>query len=244
MRRLFLGLLTLATLSAQELRQHPDRSYKLTYAEAVAYCAQEPGWRLPTVKELFSLIHDHSDQINHASQNYWSSTDFITDPNRAWQMLNPDMDAMPMDKSNKLNALCVKKTPVHEDLRRRYEIKEGLIFDTKNSLYWQPIEHKDRRNRYNHVDAANRCASLELGGMTWRLPTLKELFSIVEYNRFNPALDKKIFKYTYPRYYWSADARGDFSNEAYVVGMKIGSVALSSKVNESFVRCVSEGKKK
>ena len=73
---------------------------------------------------------------------------------------------------------------------------------------------------------------------------MKELFNIIEFNRFDPALDKEIFEYTYSKYYWTADQLTDYSNEAYVVGFKVGSVAQSSKINESFVRCVADGTKK
>lgn len=242
MKQLFLAGFLASSLAAGELRQHPDADHLVSYDEAVAYCQEEAGWRLPTMAELFALIHDHPDTIKHASRNYWALESFTANPQMAWQMLNPDMDAKPMEKTAKMSVLCVKATPVKKDLRKRYERQKEMIYDSGKNLYWQVIERKERRNRYNHTDAANRCASLDTGGMSWRLPTLPELFSLVEYDRFDPALDKEIFQYTYPKYYWSADAPGDFSNEAYVVGMKVGSIALSSKVNESFVRCVSEGK--
>lgn len=243
MKRLLLMLATTGVVMGWDLRQNDDPNAFLTYNEAVAYCKEEPGWRLPTVEELFRLVQENSGMIKHKSRNYWAKTEFFANHEMAWQVLNPDKDVKPFEKSKKLNALCVRDTPVKADLRKRYELKKEMIVDHKQNLYWQRIERKNRRNKYNHMEAANYCASLDTGGYMWRLPTLKELFNIIEFGRFKPALDKDIFEYTYPRYYWTADQLGDFSNEAYVVGFKVGSVAQSSKVNKSFVRCVSDGKK-
>lgn len=243
MRRLLLVLGAASALFGWELKQNDNPNAFVTYDEATAYCKEEPGWRLPTVEELFRLVHDNHGLIKHTSRNYWAKTEFFPNHEMAWQVLNPDRDVKPFEKSKKLNALCVPDTPVKDDLRKRYELKKDMIIDLQQNLYWQKIERKNRRNKYNHLEAAAYCASLDAGGFTWRLPTLKEMFNIIEFDRFNPVVDKSIFRYTYPKYYWTADQLNDFSNEAYVVGFKVGSVAQSSKVNKSFVRCVSEGNK-
>lgn len=244
MKRLLLLLSAASLAFGWELKQNDDPNAFLTYDEAVAYCKEEPGWRLPTVQELFRLVHDNKDKINHKSRNYWAKTEFFANHDMAWQVLNPDRDVKPFEKSQKLLALCVRDTPIKADLRTRYKLKEHVIVDSKQNLYWQRIERKNRRNKYNHMEAATYCASLTLDGMQWRLPTTKELFNIIDFGRFNPALDKEIFEYTYARYYWTADQLSDYSNEAFVVGFKVGSVAQSSKLNKSFVRCVSEGAEK
>ena len=244
MRRLLLLAAMAGVLFGWDLKQNENPNAFLSYDEAVAYCKEEPGWRLPTVQELFRLVHDNTDLIQHKSRNYWAKTEFFPNREMAWQVLNPDNDVKPFEKTKKLNALCVRDTPIKEDLRNRYELKEHVIIDRQQNLHWQRIERKDRRNKYTHPAAANYCANLELDGMLWRLPTMKELFNIIDFGRFDPAIDKEIFEYTYSKYYWTGDQLGDYSNEAYVVGFKVGSVAQSSKVNESFVRCVSDGTKK
>ena len=65
--------------------------------------------------------------------------------------------------------------------------KDGTITDTKTRLMWQavtPIESMSWQ------DARKYCKSLELAGYRdWRLPTINELISIVEYSRSWPALN-------------------------------------------------------
>jgi hypothetical protein len=243
MKRLILLLGTVSLLIGWELKQNENPKPLFTYDEAAAFCAETPGWRLPTIGELFRLVHDNSEQILHKSRNYWAKTELFSNPGFAWQVLNPDKDAKPLPKSEKLNALCVPDTPVRSDLRTRYELKEKWIVDHGQNLLWQRIDRKERRTRYNHFEAAKECASMNTGGLQWRLPTLTELFHTVDFSRTDPAIDKAVFEYTYAKYYWTSDQLSDFSNEAYVVGFKVGSVAQSSKKNESFVRCVTEGKK-
>ncbi len=238
-----LTLISFATLlQAVQLKQTENPNDFKTYEQAVAFCQEEPGWRLPTYRELFSVITQHPKEIHHQKRNYWSRTEFFPDRSMAYQLLSPDLDAKPVPKTEKLQVLCIKDTPVHDDLRERFDVKETMIYDRTQNLYWQQIPHTERRNKYTHFEAGEYCAKLDLGGMQWRLPTVAEWVSVLDFSRFDPVLDKDVFKYTYSRYYWTEDTLSDFSNEAFVVGMKVGSIAQSSKVNRSFVRCVSKGK--
>ena len=241
-RLLLLALISLEALFGIDLKQTEGPNDFKTHAQAVKFCQEEPGWRLPTYRELFRLMTQYPKEITHHNRNYWTGTDFYPDRSMAYQLLVPDMDAKPVTKNEKLLVLCVKNTPVHDDLRERFDVQETMIYDKVQNLYWQQTTRQERRNKYTHFEAANYCAALDLEGKEWRLPTVAEWVSVLDFERFDPVLDKDVFLYTYSRYYWTSDGLSDFSNEAYVVGMKVGSIAMSSKVNRSFVRCVAKGK--
>ena len=53
--------------------------------------------------------------------------------------------------------------------------------------------------------ALSYCEGLPLGGKTdWRLPNIKELESLTDDARYNPAIDTNFFPNAYASYYWSS----------------------------------------
>lgn len=71
----------------------------------------------------------------------------------------------------------------------RYVIGDTTVRDTKTGLEWQ-----------RHVDSASSrvrpiayCQALTLAGGGWRAPNVKELLTLVDPTRFNPAMDPKAF---------------------------------------------------
>ena len=75
----------------------PNTSLFTTWQDALSYCETEnysgyPGWRLPTIKELQSLVDfsQHNPSVNPVyfsnmdSSFYWSSTTETSDMSRAW----------------------------------------------------------------------------------------------------------------------------------------------------------------
>jgi hypothetical protein len=57
--------------------------------------------------------------------------------------------------------------------------------DAKTGLSWQQAPGA----KATQADATTYCAGLNLAGTGWRLPTMKELETIVDDSRFNPAID-------------------------------------------------------
>jgi hypothetical protein len=240
-KNLLATLFLSSSLFALEIKELDNATQEMSFNEANHFCTKIKGWRLPTAKELFRLFSDHTYEIKNQNRNYWSSTEYKGSKKKAWQVLHPDRDTSPMDKKSKLLALCVKDSTPKELNKNRFEIlKNGLINDKQQKLYWQPLNRKDSRIRYNFTQAREHCYSLKMEGRSWRLPSLDEYFNVIDFSRTKPAIDKKIFKKTVFRYYWTNDFIENYNNEAYVVGLKIGTVATSSRENSSFVRCVSE----
>ncbi len=76
----------------------------------------------------------------------------------------------------------------------------------------------------------------------WRLPNRKELQSLVDRSRYNPALPSgHPFTGVQSFYYWSSSSFAYNTYNAWLVGMKYGYVDGSGKGNYSYVWPVRAG---
>ena len=101
-----------------------------------------------------------------------------------------------------------------------------------NNLEWQVAE----TGRMTWDDAVKYAASL---GDGWRLPTVTELVSLIDYENFDPAIDTTIFPDCCYKY-WSGSPYAYYSNYACYVSFVYGAVNYYYKTNLYYVRCVRE----
>jgi hypothetical protein len=124
-----------------------------------------------------------------------------------------------------------------------------VVMDNNNGLMWQ---QQDDDNVYNWYQASgtynsnynpstkNVCGSLSLGGYTdWRLPTLKELLSIIDYSipLPGPVVSSTFFPNTKSSYYWSSTPCAGATNLAWGVHFANGWVGWGI-TDALYVRCV------
>jgi hypothetical protein len=76
------------------------------------------------------------------------------------------------------------------------------------------------------------------GAGDWRLPTRKELLSIVDNGRFNPAVDTGHFPNTPASNYWSSSTYADQPGAAWQVNFRYGEVNPDDKGQGAHVRLV------
>ncbi len=65
---------------------------------------------------------------------------------------------------------------------RTVDNKNGTLTDKKTGLTWELCKMEDCSD-YDYFDAKERCDSLRLAGRKWRLPTMKELITIYDYDK-------------------------------------------------------------
>lgn len=115
---------------------------------------------------------------------------------------------------------------------------DNTITDSKTGLTW--MKEDDGKER-NHKDAIAYCENNEakLPGEGWRLPTVEELFSLIDFSRHHPAMDPMFKVPEYP-WYWSSTPYAYGSGSAWVVYFDDGSVGWGSIGSECCVRPVRQ----
>ena len=105
---------------------------------------------------------------------------------------------------------------------------DGTITDTSTGLMWQKATAP---GTYTWEQALTYCENLTLpaGGYSdWRLPNRNELQSIVDYSRYNPAIDTTFFPDTVASAYWSSTTYAYDTNDAWYRGLHNGYVTATT----------------
>jgi hypothetical protein len=120
----------------------------------------------------------------------------------------------------------------------------GIVTDSETGLQWQDdySDNGDVIKSANWKDAINYCENeLALGGHNdWRLPNKNELLSIVDYTKYNPAIDDS-FQNKTSSLYWSSTTGVDHTSYAWVVYFGHGGSGYGHKSYDNHVRCVRSG---
>ena len=116
---------------------------------------------------------------------------------------------------------------------------KNVVVDLNTGLMWQQTIPTTTRN---WSAAGSYCSGLTYAGYDdWRLPTPKELLTIVDNSRYNPAIDTTYFPNTPSNYFWSSSTfvfLTDYADYAWDVGFSYGNVRNDDKSNTFYVRCV------
>lgn len=210
--------------------QTPNNLQKVTYAqtEGIADALAQGGytdWRVPTIKELYSLIDfrgktgmsaldgipyidmdyfdfiygDESQGERHIDAQYWSATQYVsTTMNGAITNFGVNFAdgrikgyglTDPFNQPMKQFLRCVRGNPQY-GVNDFVDNGDGTITDLASGLSWIQIDsgslNAGPRNdgTLNWQEALDWAENLSYGGYDdWRLPSAKELQSIVDYSR-------------------------------------------------------------
>ena len=202
------------------------------------------NWRVPTIKELWYLTNlDRSNPVADTyiwnymkSAEYWSSTD-VTFYGEEDNMRTIDFStgeeswAIKDYKYSQVYVRCVSGdynyTPT---LKRDNENK--IVTDSRNHLIWQDGEVIVERY---YTEAQEYCDGLIFAGYSdWRLPTIRELYSIVDpYRNSEPYIYRTFFN-SKNGDYTSSDSSG---NSLWSIDFERGKIGSS---RNSYIRCVRE----
>ena len=201
-------------------------------------------WRLPTSKELRGIVDygrfnpsiDTAYFPQTVASCYWSSTPYANGIDVAWCMNFLYGFGSHGDKS--LDN-CVRAVRGEQTQSAFTDNADGTVTDTSSGLMWQQATAP---GTYTWTQALSYCDGLSLGGHTdWRLPTIKELDSIVDLMRFNPSSDTSYFPDTVASYYWSSTTSAGNAADALSMFFYSGYGKDDAKSYSDYVRAVRGG---
>ena len=115
---------------------------------------------------------------------------------------------------------------------------KSVVNDTKTGLMWQDDAVG---SSMNWSTAITTCENLTLGGYSdWRLPNIRELKSIADRTRANPAISPN-FTAIASDFYWSSTTVASNSRYEWGVYFGYGNGDTNVKVYRHYVRCVRAG---
>jgi len=239
--------------NASELTWTEDASpSKLTWEEATTYCnmltTAGKMWRLPTRLELIGLA-DYG-VTNPAVTAYpptdaffyWSS-DVAPASAEAW-LVGLDIEggahradaSLDMELGAEIHARCVsgQASPPQGFVPA---CGGEVVVDGRTGLLWERETHTDM---ITWLDALDACESFVfLGYDDWRLPSIKELSTLVDEQREGPAIDPDAFPNAIAVEYWSSSPSRVAVGEAWTVHFDTGRNARKPTATTNLpVRCV------
>ncbi len=113
----------------------------------------------------------------------------------------------------------------------------GVVVDTETGLTWQ---HATAPAASDWAQAGSYCQSLALDatGSGWRLPSMKELQTIVDISRQIPAADPTAFPEAMSAQYWTSSPVAGLPSEAWVVDFRNGAARTIGQDTLNWIRCV------
>ncbi len=197
------------------------------YANAQTYCQTLElaggGWRAPKRIELLSLVDFtkkspalDSAALDGTSGYFWTSSPWVVSqieskPQLSWIVnFAEGLTSNAGDRSGEYNVRCVKGeddgvTAIPSDL---YAVEgDGEVRDQRSGLIWQ--QGDSGSTLLSLEEALDYCPKLTLGSHTWRLPSIKELSTLVHetppIDDVSPAIDTSMFPDTPENEpYWSS----------------------------------------
>lgn len=187
---------------------------ELSFEGAVNYCADsETGgycdWRLPTRIELVSLV-DFTRELPAIDRGVfsdfpdpdeqrmgWSFFSSSATATHEWRVMFHDGGSVAVQREGALagaRARCVRVQVESPPPDSRYliegEAPDDVVTDRGTGLAWQ---RSPSPQTLSFSEAQDYCNDLALGGGVWRLPSMKELQTIVDESRPSPAFDPETF---------------------------------------------------
>lgn len=116
-----------------------------------------------------------------------------------------------------------------------FRVVGETVEDRATSLTWQ---RHPPREQYTRKQAAAYCAALTLRGAGWRVPTIKELQTLVDESQVGPAIDEQAFPETQSSHFWSSSAVASFAIYTWTLNFADGTDLWFPNEDPHHVRCV------
>lgn len=222
---------------------------EMTFEQAQVYCQQLnlgafTDWRLPNAFEAFSILNqgalnpaiDLKYFTKSAAEYWWTATVQVGDSSKIWVTNagggignHPKLESISAGGTKKIHVRAVRNGMPAQLVNNRFNtLNNGTILDPNTELIWQPYNGKTLDWEGALVYAKQVSDSL---GENWRLPNIKELQSIVDYNLQQPALNKSVFNVNGSLQFWSSTTLQNQATKAWYLDSKYGITTYDVKTN-------------
>lgn len=231
-------------------------SSKVSYKEAENFCEkiQErggfDGWRVPEIKELWYIANRYKSPpslqpqfINIKSENsyshfYWSSTkvkNFEYESSNFGINFFDGYDVI-KDIEEMGSVMCVSGELGFGRVELERDDEKNVVIDSTNRVWWTD----EREEKYlKWKDAEEYCKTLFFAGVSnWRMPSVEELYSIVDHQRDDKPFVNRRFLWISPTWYWSSTKVISKPQNVFSVNFYYGSDNLSYRENRNRVICI------
>lgn len=120
-----------------------------------------------------------------------------------------------------------------------------VVFDRATGLCWAGDGNEAGCNNgatITWVNTFTYALALDFAGFTdWRMPNIKELFSIVIEALNHPVIVEPPFINTVNNVYWSATTRVDVTTKVWSTNFDTGFNSTPNKTDSYYLRCVRKG---
>ena len=198
-------------------------------------------WRLPSALELMTLVNYERlspaiDPVlfpSASSSMYWSASTDAVSTNFLWGVDFYTGQLAIAGTANEYPVRCVRNGAAGSPTLT--DNGNGTVFDRSSGLMWQQAEGGEG----NWDEALTFCEDLDLAHYTdWRLPTVKELRSLIDEGRSQPALDTGYFPEAAAAAYWSSTNYIPNAFSVWKVDFRDGIVNSDLRSSLQRIRCV------
>jgi hypothetical protein len=217
-----------------------------TYCGALGLAGHH-DWRLPAMIELVTILDTSrwdpaADPLtfpNTPSTKFWSSQTDFTNTGLGWFAILKSGGIYSGDNITRFARVrCVRGHPSCSDGDGEispYSVADDSVRDNSTGLTWQRAVAHDN---FQWQAANSFCSKLNVRGGGWRLPSLRELLTLVDLTRYDPAIDGSAFPSTPSELFWTSSPSGEPAAAAWGVNFTRGPSASASVNTKAHVRCV------
>ena len=211
------------------------------YSQAVSFCdnlelENFDDWRLPTPEELETIIDygrtpaintDVFTVPNPTSYNFWAQTGSALQSSKKWYV-NFTKGSVELDDNIAKLVRCVRGSNQLSDADFN-EVDDEIVEDSARGLSWKIIESEEG---FKWKKSLNQCKNL---GSGWRLPSINELASLLDYSLYHPASDFPSLPLTS---FWSSTSYNESPDYAWRINSSTGAIETGKKTKTASVICV------
>lgn len=203
-------------------------------------------WRLPTRLELFSIADltrrkpaiDPELFPNTYTQKrspYWTISPQPAENQFFVVCFEDGAISFDGDVTRPVRARCVRTVTPPEPVDQVFVVGDETVLDNRTGLEWERYASHERFP--DAPSAAAHCASLDKAGGGWRLPTARELNTLVDETEAFPAIDSEAFPDTESDWYWTSTPYAHYENLWWAVTFADHAM-YNNEAGYGYARCV------